>query len=253
MSVILQTERVVILVKAVPRPSRRHGETVCCAGVTIDREWKRLFPIRFRALREQRFKRWEWVRFGYGRPLRDPRPESCRVAHETVSRDGILHPRERARLLEPMIERSISEAAARGRTLALVRPKNPLFFWKRKTPQQLAAEAEGYRRAVAQRDLLDEQDLRALEPVPYLFRFAFDDADGHHRRTCEDWETNATFWKWRREYGEAEALERLAHRYNVEYPDRGIAFAMGTMLARPQLWLLLGVLRLDEGKQSELF
>ena len=44
------TERVVILVKAAPHPSRRYQETVCCAGVTTEGEWRRLYPVRFRHL-----------------------------------------------------------------------------------------------------------------------------------------------------------------------------------------------------------
>jgi hypothetical protein len=33
--------------------------------------------------------------------------------------------------------------------------------------------------------------------------------------------------------------------YNEEYPDKGMALALGTMAKRPKTWLLLGVLRLD--------
>ena len=40
------TEEVVIIVKAVPQPSKRYGEMVCCAGVTRQGEWRRLYPIR---------------------------------------------------------------------------------------------------------------------------------------------------------------------------------------------------------------
>jgi hypothetical protein len=58
MSVVLRKCRVVIIIKAMPNPSRKHGETVCCAGVTADGEWKRLYPIRFHQLRDK-FSRWD--------------------------------------------------------------------------------------------------------------------------------------------------------------------------------------------------
>ena len=55
MSVTLHKCRVTILVKALPQPSKTHGETVCCAGVTVHGEWKRLFPVRYRiVVREEK-------------------------------------------------------------------------------------------------------------------------------------------------------------------------------------------------------
>ena len=46
-----QKRRIRILVKALPQPSTKHEETVCCAGVTEDgRELLRLYPIRYRRL-----------------------------------------------------------------------------------------------------------------------------------------------------------------------------------------------------------
>ena len=35
MSAMQQSSRVVILIKALPQPSKTYGETVCCAGVTL--------------------------------------------------------------------------------------------------------------------------------------------------------------------------------------------------------------------------
>lgn len=61
---MLHRSRALILVKALPQPSKKHKETVCCAGVTVDGAWKRLYPIRFRQLGEgSTFHRWDWVDF----------------------------------------------------------------------------------------------------------------------------------------------------------------------------------------------
>jgi hypothetical protein len=74
-----QKSRVVVLVKALPQPSKSYGETVCCAGVTADGQWKRLFPVRFRHLQDNSFKHWDWINFGYRLPTRDRRVESYHV------------------------------------------------------------------------------------------------------------------------------------------------------------------------------
>jgi hypothetical protein len=58
---------------------------------------------------------------------------------------------------------------------------------------------------------------------------------------------------WRLSYGEKSALERMAGVFNDEYPKKGMVFALGNQAKRPQTWQLLGVIRLDELVQGELF
>lgn len=70
---------------------------------------------------------------------------------------------------------------------------------------------------------------------------------------CGDWETSATFWKLRRDYGEEHALGHLKQTYEEEYFSKGMALALGTVAKRAQQWLLLGIIRLDEARQSPLF
>lgn len=103
-----------------PNPSRKHGETVCCAGVTAEGDWKRLYPIRFRHL-QHKFNRWDWVKFEYGSPKGDVRPESCRVYEDRLEVERPLNKKERVSLLNPLIMPSTEEAAARGMSLTLIR------------------------------------------------------------------------------------------------------------------------------------
>lgn len=46
------TSEAVILVKASPQVGKKHGETVCCAGVDDKGQWVRLYPVTFRTLNE---------------------------------------------------------------------------------------------------------------------------------------------------------------------------------------------------------
>jgi hypothetical protein len=164
MSVTPQSCSVIILVKAFPQRSSKHGETVCCAGVTVNRQFKRLYPIRFRHLKTS-FKRWNWVEFKYVKPTHDTRRESCRVFEDSIVVGGQLPKAERASFLNPLIMPSVKSAEERGDSLALVRPIDPRFTYKRKTPSQLAEERESYRQAAAQGSLFDDE-LAALEPSP---------------------------------------------------------------------------------------
>jgi hypothetical protein len=54
-------------------------------------------------------------------------------------------------------------------------------------------------------------------------------------------------------YSETETLRRMAETFNEKYPAKGMAFALGNLAKRPQTRQLLGVLRLDEQKQDDLF
>ncbi len=72
-------EKVPVLVKALPHAGKRHGEAVCCAGVTADGEWRRQYPIHFRKLQTQ-FSRWDWIEYDWITPTgEDRRAESRRV------------------------------------------------------------------------------------------------------------------------------------------------------------------------------
>lgn len=247
-----QSCRVTILVKALPQPSKRYGETVCCAGVTADGTWKRLFPIRFRHLKgESSFNRWDWVKFNYRSPTADRRAASCHVYEESIVVDGRLPPKEKTRLLKPLIVGSANHAIELGHSLGLIRPRNTRFIAKPKSRTNIENEREAFRRAAAQTSLFDEE-LAELEPSPFEFRFKFEDASGPHDYRNGDWEAHAMFWRESRRTSEAEALEWMDHVFNEDYPKQGMAFAIGNQAKRPQTWQLLGVIRLDEPDQDDL-
>lgn len=247
--------RVTILIKALPQRSTKHGETVCCAGVTERGEWKRLFPVRFRHLSsESSFKRWDWVTFKYVRPTHDARKESCRVFEDMISIGRKLPERELANFLSPIILPSVKAAADQGNSLALIKPVAPHFFYKRKSAAQIDKERQSYKDAAAQKSFLDPE-LAAFEPSPFEFKFTFQDADASHEYLNGDWEAHAMFFNARNKRGlsEAEALEWMDQKFNVEYRQKGMVFAVGNQAGRPQVWQLLGVLRVDEVTQGNLF
>jgi hypothetical protein len=244
--------RVTILVKALPQPSRKYGETVCCAGVRPDGFWKRLYPVRYRHLAgETAFSRWDVVRFRYRPPRQDKRAESCNVEEDSIEIIGEMPRKERSRLLDPLILASVGEASRRGQSLALIRPIGARFFHKPKTAEALGEERAAYAEAARQGLLLDKE-LERLEPTPHEFKFRFRDDDAEHTYTNGDWEAHAMFYNGRmRGKTEAEVLSWMDHVFNVEYPAKGMAFAVGNQAKRPHVWQLLGVVRLDELSVSE--
>lgn len=245
-------EQALILVKAVPRPSRRHGETVCCAGLTLDREWRRLYPIRFRQLGEKKFNRWQWVRYRWRAPTSDRRRESRHVFEDTLTPGSTMPERERADFLAPLMVGSAREAASQEASFALIRPAESRFRWKPKPAARIQAERKEFQ-AVARQMSFFDAELAAIEPSPYEFRISFRDDDGWHHHSCGDWETTATFWKLRQRYEDEGALRHLDKMYNEVYPDKGMVLALGNMAKRPRTWLLLGIIRVDRPVAPRLF
>jgi hypothetical protein len=247
-------ERVLILVKALPHVGQRHGETVCCAGVTPDGEWRRQYPIHFRRLKDQ-FKRWQWIEYDWIAPgLDDRRRESRRVQEDTIQVGDLMPPAERASFLEPIITGSTAEAAAKGMSLTLIRPANVRFRWSAKTLKRIDEERRAYEDAARQKSFLDpDVDLIALNPCPYAFHFDWTDSNGKaHSATCDDWETAATFYRRQQTMSSSEPLASIEKTFGAEYPNKGMAFAMGTHSRRPDQWLLVGVLRLNRSEQLSL-
>lgn len=245
-------ERTIILVKAWPQPSPKYGETVCCAGITPEGDWRRLFPIRFRHLSgDAKFNRWDLLEYRPEPPREDRRKESRNVHETSLKKVGRLAEKDRAAMLAPLLRASYQEAAANGDSLTLIRPVSFSLGWKRKAESKLSAERDARAKTLAQGSLL-EQELAVLEPCPFEIFVTFTDASGVHRMKCGDWETPATFFNWRKSYGDEGALQRLKAKYENEYPAGGVAFAMGTMAKYPKTWMLLGLIRLDDSPQLKL-
>ena len=252
MSISTQSSRVIILVKALPQPSKQYGETVCCAGITAGGSWKRLYPVRFRHLQgSQSFSRWDWVNFKFRDPTRDKRVESCHVFEETIQIDGKFPAGQRPGFFNRLIYGSAQHASEQGLSLALIRPRNTRFSCKPKSAEEVEGEREIYRIAAQQESFFD-QKLAELEPSPYRFRFSFEDDSGRHTYQDGDWETHAMFFNQRERTNEQDALRWMSEVFNERYPRKGMVFAIGNMAKRPQTWQLLGVIRLDENKQGEL-
>lgn len=193
------------------------------------------------------------MEFKYRRPTKDARVESCHVAEETLRITGKLRASERSSFLHPFVSGSGKELEAAGRSIGIIKPKNTKFYFKKKSADRLAEQRLAYAHAARQQSLLDE-DLKAFEPSPYEFRFTFDDESGSHDYENADWEAHAMFFNGMlRDGNEQSVLKLMDEKFNVEYPARGMLFAIGNLAKRQKTWQLLGVLRVDETSQGSLF
>jgi hypothetical protein len=246
-----------VIVKAAPRVGQTHGELVCCAGIDDAGHWVRLYPVAFRTLEEaQKFKRWDQIEYGWSLPKGDHRSESRRVAHKSLSIAGHVKSKAtRENLIAPLVVKSLSKEAEEGRSLAFLRPINPRFKIEKKDPSQFDAEKEKFvlwhQQETQNLFGFMSKDLVPYEPAPYNFKYMYKTADGDREGTCQDWEVEATFLKWRAIYGEAQALEHMQKKFGEEYPSQGFVLAMGTHKAYSN-WLINGIVRLDHNAEDRI-
>jgi hypothetical protein len=242
-------------VKAAPQASGSHGETVCIAALDEYGNWHRLYPVNFRDLDSgQRFGRWDNIEFKWRLPevAKDRRVESKRIQQDSVRIVGSLKPKARQQFLEKAIIDSPAAAYKSGKSLALVRPKDPKFKYRRRSPEEMEAVLKGYEEINASPSLFGTTTIVPREPAPYQFSYEFEDADGPHDQRCHDWEIEQTYLKWSAHYGEEKALAEMMRVFGEEYPRKGMLLAMGTHGQRNWQWMIIGVLRMDEIVQPSL-
>lgn len=250
------TSRAVVLVKAAPQASGAHGETVCVAALDEYGNWHRLYPVNFRDLTQhQRFGRWDNIEFKWRLPevAKDRRVESKRVQQDSISIVGELKQKARTQFLERAIIDSRTSAYKSGKSLALIRPRNPVFAFKRRTSDEMAKLVKGYDEINASPSLFGTSTIAPREPAPYEFSYKYEDGDGPHDQRCHDWEVEQTFLKWRDAYGEQRALSEMSGVFGEEYPRKGMVLALGTHGQRNWQWMIIGIIRLDEITQPGLF
>lgn len=250
--------RAVVLVKALPQVSEVYGETVCVAAVDDHGKWVRLYPVTFRSLaRDQQFGRWDVIGFDWRLPdsAKDRRKESLRVEAVSIKIERQLGERHREAFLNRTIITSTQKEYEQGNSLALLRPSDCQFHWRRRSADEIEKIRQDYvRLKTAPADLFGERPKAVdREPAPYDFFYQYKDDDGSHDARCHDWEIEATFLRRRGEMGEQAALEWMAGKFGEEYPRRGMLFAMGTHSQRNWQWMIIGVIRMNPVTQPTLF
>lgn len=244
----------IVIIKAAPQVGKRHGETVCCAGIDLEGNWLRLYPVSFRTLDEgQKFGRWDRIGFRWRLPKDDPRIESRRVDQDSICIVGTLKKSERQRFLGGIIVTSLDKERAAARSLALLKAQILEFKVERKSASDVGNEAEEFKAFHAQRDLFNTKSVIPYQPCPHRFKYRYRTEDGLREGTCQDWEVEATYFKWKKLYGEDQALKEMQRVFGEVLPSKGMLLAMGTHSLYPDTWLINGVIRLDEIEQLPLF
>jgi hypothetical protein len=250
-----QAAKVLVLVKAYPQPSTKYTESVCVAGLRLDRpepEWIRLYPVQFRLMpRERQFGKYDiiGVRVRPRTTSGDSRPESFTPILDSIEKLDHLEPADGWASRRPFIDQvraaSMCELQRRqredGTSLGVFRPA--AFTGFEITPT--SAEWDVARQAMlGQENLLAPTPKLPLEKIPFDFHISFvcdDPTCNGHRMSMIDWELGQSY---RQTAGrpEEERLELLIKKWRdvVCGPTRDTHLFAGTVAKHPHTFVLLG-------------
>jgi len=250
--------RILITVKTYPIPSQKYDELVCTAGVQADGSFVRLYPVNFRDLPySQQYRKYQWIGAEVQKHTgRDVRKESYRPKADSIIWDGEPIPTrngdwsERAKYalarVSSSMEHLYAQQAADRTSLGIFKPKE--------IRDLIAKPAEtdwkpGFRNALAQARLWENRTV-SMEPprkLPFKFQYMFscdDSACEGHRIMIEDWELGALFWRCVDNGATTtEACDKVKYKFLDQLcgRDKDTHFYVGTILAHPKTWVIIGV------------
>jgi hypothetical protein len=256
--------RLLVTVKAYPSVSTKYNELVCCAGITKEQQWVRLYPVPYRDLPTfKQFQKYDIIEVQCDRreAHRDDRPESWCPRLDTLVHIGHLNTdgnwNERLKWIEPTVLKGFSELWERqeseNKSLGSFRPKKILGV---EVGVESREWSDAQAAALAQKDFFSE--IEPLEKVPYRFRLGFlDEKDAEHWLSVIDWEF---FQLWRKERdrlgNEEKAAEQVRKKLETIASSENDLILFAGNLANPVMrrsFMILGCCYPKRQRQQTLF
>jgi len=247
----LETKTILITVKTYPNPSKKYGETVCCAGIDIKTgQWIRLYPVTFRDLDEsKKFKKYSIITVKC-RKAEDRRIESYKVDCDSIEVVKHLDTKDkwerRKQIVLPMVSHSfcrILEDSVKGKSLGVFKPHDIDFGWENAIVEDNSKRKLCY----AQLSFFDKRK-NAIEQLPFSFYYSFQcencvDCPGH-KLPITDWELGQAYRDWRHRYrGKELLLEKIKEKWltRICSDKNDVYFFVGNMRRFHNQFMVLGV------------
>jgi hypothetical protein len=248
----LVSKRVLITVKAYPNPSKKYGETVCCAGIDIDTlQWLRLYPIPFRDLDSSRkFHKYTIISVKCRKAPDDHRIESYKIDMDSIELVSHLDTKKnwenRKSIVLPTVSPSfcsILEDTAINKSLGTFKPCDINFSWKKADLESEAKRETCY----AQLSFFDTKK-KTIEQIPFDFYYHFNcygrPGCPGHKLPIIDWEIGQAYRTWRYKYiTQALLLQKIRQRWlDLICSDKNdVYFYVGNMKRFHDHFMVLGV------------
>ncbi len=240
-------EKVLVLVRATPEKSRKHGFTCCVAGINGEGELRRLYPFKFS---EIMFRKKQWIEAEITTSSKDKRKESGKVVQYKPLPEFIDDYELASRLSE--IATSVSVLKTNKASLGVVKP------------QLLGIEIE-----VASTQFMDEQTyfhqfeagavgLREKVKMPIEVRYTYRcSSDGcscaakPHRQILIDWEANELARNIMHRHSDKAAVKSKLRQKLLDWmKQRDVFFVLGTHF-KYKTWMVIGIYYFRKGLRQQ--
>jgi hypothetical protein len=257
-----ETAEVMITVKTYPNPSETYGETVCVAGIRLDRErpeWIRLYPVKFRnADFDSQFKKYEIIRVnGTYHQSSDNRPESFRPRQDELVHVERLDTssnwqRRRMNLDDLIGSTTMCDLLDQNPKGGMGSPSPSLGLIKPIDVETTVVEGDPWNDAEQTKiDKASAEDLfgtslKPLEPTPFAVRYKYRCASPKckgHRQKLIDWEAGEAGRRWKTEYGDAGGRAAMLSKWRdqIMSSDNDVHFYVGNQNLHRRSFSVLGV------------
>jgi hypothetical protein len=236
----LPNARVLITVKAYPKPSGKYEELVCTAGLADGAKWIRIYPVPYRFLADnEMYPKYSWVRVDLVRNTSDFRPESYRpkqgldeqfIVESTLGTKDAWAARKSYVLREVFTSMKEIIGLAKSdakKSLATLKPSEIVGFkversdrdWKEKWENQ-ALQRSFYE--LAESDSPEKRQLIRKVPYDYFYEFTSEGDSSPRKLKIEDWEIGALFWNCLSQSNgdEAAANQLVREKYFDEFTEK---------------------------------
>ena len=270
----IKDAKVLITVKAYPKPSGKYEELVCTAGLLNGQDWIRIYPVPFRLLDDRKkYPKYSWVQMDLERKAdRDFRPESYRPLrgiHEEIkvlNRIGTKSNwRERKAIILNNVFYSMDELinaaySSQQISLATLKPDEIVDAKIEKTDEDWPSN---WKEKLKQLDLFETTQFgkkKLIRKVPFDFSYIFSTTDGKRREMkIEDWEIGALYWNcfYSENHNQDKAAE-LVRQKLIDLCRTDLHFFVGTTLQfhrrkAPNPFIIIGLFYPPVDLQIELF
>lgn len=245
-------EKLFILTKTYPMPSRDYREHTCVAAINDKGELRRLYPVPFRLLENDlQFKRWQWISAEINRSS-DQRPESHRINTDTIkilSEKPLAWP-DRMAIIKPHIFSSfnaLEEARIKtGMSFGIIQPLDYMLEIEEEKNKAWTIKELANLNKEGLFDPDGVKSRRQLRKLPYKFYYRYKSPDNgeesEFRHMVTDWESGILCLNCIDRYKdgwETKVREKLEGEFKNK---RKLFFLMGTVHRFPSQWLIVGLI-----------
>lgn len=255
-------ETILILAKSYPECSRKHGCTVCVAGINELGEWRRIYPFKFDFFFTNRsFKKWDLVTMHLKKRAKnkDYRHESYDLLMSKGKEPSVVgsidNQYKRLKFIEEHCDTSLCDLQKSDRSLGIIKPIELIDF-KKKPRSRLKDKGEldvldkmeitnlldfmtPKQRALAKKGFIPKS-LTEFDWIGYKYRCQHPDCRRHEMQSI-DWETQELYRKMSDKYGEEQGFKKTKEKCLDWMKTRDLYFCVGTTW-RFKRWMIISLL-----------